>query len=47
MPIDDLLTQLEVIEQQPLGARAEAYAAVHADLTRRLDATPGEARPAS
>jgi hypothetical protein len=35
--MDDLLPQLEVIEQQPLAARAEAYGAVHAELARRLD----------
>lgn len=40
---DDLLPALEVIEQQPLAARASAYAAVVDDLARRLESTPGGA----
>ena len=37
----DLLTTLEVIEAQPLAARADAYEALHDTLARRLEATPG------
>ena len=40
---DDLLPALEVIEQQPLAARASAYAAVVDDLARRLESSPGGA----
>jgi hypothetical protein len=50
VPFDDLLPALEVIEQQPLAERAAAYAALHADLARRLDPSAGpagEARAAS
>ena len=34
---DDLLSALEVIEQQPLAERANAYASLHDDLARRLE----------
>lgn len=34
---DGLLSQLEVIEEQPLAARAEAYAQLHEELSARLD----------
>ena len=37
---DDLLSSLEVIEAQPLAARAIAYESVHDALARRLDADP-------
>lgn len=37
---DDLLPELEVIEQQPLADRADAYAAVLDDLARRLESGP-------
>jgi hypothetical protein len=37
---DDLLSTLEVIEQQPLAERASAYAALHDDLARRLESGP-------
>ena len=37
----DLVGELEVIEQQPLAARAAGYQHVLDDLTRRLDAAPG------
>ncbi|PZU43624.1 MAG: hypothetical protein DI566_14115 [Microbacterium sp.] len=37
---DDLLSALEVIEQQPLAERANAYAALHDDLARRLESGP-------
>jgi hypothetical protein len=39
----DLLSTLEVIEAQPLAARAEAYDALHDTLARRLEAAPGGA----
>lgn len=35
---DDLLSALEVIEDQPLSARASGYLALHDELARRLDA---------
>ncbi|QJU55938.1 hypothetical protein HL652_05105 [Herbiconiux sp. SALV-R1] len=34
---DALLPRLRVIEEQPLEHRAEAYAQVHDELTRRLE----------
>jgi hypothetical protein len=34
---EDLLSALEVIEDQPLAERASGYAALHDELTRRLD----------
>lgn len=37
---DDLLSALEVIEEQPLAERAAAYAALHDDLARRLESGP-------
>lgn len=37
---EDLLSTLEVIEEQPLAERATAYAALHDELARRLDAGP-------
>lgn len=37
---DDLLSALEVIEQQPLAERAAAYAALHDELSRRLESGP-------
>jgi len=43
---DDLLSTLEVIEEQPLATRADAYEALHDALARRLDAGPaGVAAP--
>lgn len=39
---DDLLSTLEVIEDQPLDGRAAAYAALHDELARRLDSGPGD-----
>ena len=43
---DDLLSTLEVIEEQPLAARADAYEALHDALARRLEAGPaGAAAP--
>jgi len=40
---EDLLSTLEVIEQQPLAERAGAYAALHDDLARRLESGPRDA----
>ncbi|MFT4051942.1 MAG: hypothetical protein QM677_06795 [Microbacterium sp.] len=37
---EDLLSTLEVIEQQPLSERASAYAALHDELARRLESGP-------
>lgn len=37
---DELISRLRVIESQPLAERAAAYAAVHDELARRLDAGP-------
>jgi hypothetical protein len=37
----DLLSTLEVIEDQPLATRAAAYDTLHDALARRLEATPG------
>ena len=37
---DDLLSALEVIEQQPLAERASAYTALHDELARRLESGP-------
>lgn len=34
---DGLLSQLEVIEEQPLDARAESYAQLHEELSARLE----------
>lgn len=37
---EDLLSTLEVIEQQPLAERANAYSALHDELARRLESGP-------
>ncbi len=37
---EDLLSTLEVIEQQPLAERASAYTALHDELARRLESGP-------
>ena len=34
---DGLLSRLEVIEEQPLEARAESYAQLHEELSTRLE----------
>jgi hypothetical protein len=34
---DGLLSRLEVIEEQPLEARAESYAQLHEELSARLE----------
>lgn len=36
-PTDGLWSRLRLIEGQPLTARADAYAALHDDLSRRLE----------
>ena len=40
---EDLLSMLDVIEQQPLAERAAAYAALHDELARRLESGPRDA----
>lgn len=40
---EDLLSTLEVIEEQPLAERAAAYAALHDELSRRLESGPRDA----
>jgi hypothetical protein len=35
-----LISRLRLIEEQPLDVRAEAYAAVHDELARRLESGP-------
>lgn len=42
---EELLSALEVIEDQPLAERAAAYAALHEELARRLESGPTD-RPA-
>ncbi|MET0861899.1 MAG: hypothetical protein ABW091_12835 [Microbacterium sp.] len=37
---DDLLSTLEVIEDQPLSTRAAAYESLHDTLARRLESAP-------
>ncbi|MCT9821166.1 hypothetical protein N3K63_12850 [Microbacterium sp. W1N] len=39
---DDLLSALEVIEEQPLAERVPAYAALHDELAKRLESGPRE-----
>lgn len=36
----DLISQLEVIESQPLATRAAAFDALHDELARRLESAP-------
>lgn len=44
-PTDGLWSRLRLIEGQPLAARADAYSAMHDDLSRRLDSgARGEGR---
>jgi hypothetical protein len=33
----ELISRLRIIEEQPLAGRAEAYAALHDELARRLE----------
>ncbi|MEZ3160976.1 hypothetical protein AB1K54_10570 [Microbacterium sp. BWT-B31] len=42
---DDLLSALEVIEGQPLAARAAGYEALLDALAKRLESGPTDARP--
>jgi len=37
---NDLLSTLDVIEDQPLAARAAAYESIHDTLARKLDGGP-------
>ncbi|WP_189318428.1 hypothetical protein [Microbacterium oleivorans] len=37
---EDLLSTLEVIEDQPLGERAAAYTLLHDELAKRLESGP-------
>lgn len=39
-PADELISRLRVIEAQPLAERADAYAALHDELARRLESDP-------
>ncbi|MCR2786062.1 MULTISPECIES: hypothetical protein [unclassified Microbacterium] len=41
-PREDLLSALEVIEDQPLDERAQGYAALHDELARRLQSGPAD-----
>jgi len=41
----DLVSALEVIEDQPLAVRAAAYEALAESLARRLDSGPSSHRP--
>ncbi|MDF2992527.1 MAG: hypothetical protein K0S37_3041 [Microbacterium sp.] len=43
----ELISRLRVIEEQPLDTRADAYAAVHDELSRRLESGPGDHTPSS
>ncbi|MGO1769436.1 MAG: hypothetical protein ACTHZX_05750 [Microbacterium sp.] len=40
---DGLMSRVRIVEEQPLAQRAEAYAALHDELARRLEQAPGEA----
>ena len=39
-PDENLLSQLDIVESQPLSDRAAAYEAIHEDLARRLEHNP-------
>lgn len=41
----ELISRLRVIEEQPLSDRAEAYAALHDELARRLESGPADGGP--
>jgi hypothetical protein len=41
----ELLSRLRVIEDQPLSERADAYAALHDELARRLESGPSDGGP--
>jgi hypothetical protein len=36
----ELVSRLRIIEEQPLPTRADAYAALHDELTARLESAP-------
>jgi hypothetical protein len=40
----ELVSRLRVIEEQPLGTRAAAYASVHEELAKRLESAPADER---
>ena len=42
MSDDSLLTRLSLIESQPLGERAQAYRALHDELSQTLERAPEE-----
>lgn len=42
-----LIDRLRLIEEQPLDTRADAYAAVHEELARRLESAPIDPTAAS
>lgn len=42
-PGEGLVSRVRIIEEQPLAERAEAYAALHDELARRLEQAPGDA----
>lgn len=44
---EDLMSALEVIEEQPLAERANAYAGLHDHLARRLESGPRDLTPGS
>jgi len=46
-PDSGLIDRLRLIEEQPLAERAQAYAAVHEELARRLESAPSEQSQAS
>jgi hypothetical protein len=43
----ELISRLRIIEQQPLDTRADAYAALHDELARRLESGPRDAPSAA
>jgi len=46
-PTDGLWSRLRLIEGQPLADRAEAYSALHDDLSRRLESGGRSDSPAA
>ncbi|MFJ4161455.1 hypothetical protein [Microbacterium testaceum] len=46
-PDAGLIDRLRLIEEQPLETRADAYAAVHEELARRLESAPLDPTAAS
>lgn len=41
----ELISRLRIIEEQPLDARANAYAALHDELAQRLESAPRDTAP--